>query len=81
MASNNKPKKGRWRQEGNRWVATVMTREDILTANRAARRQEMIDSGHRPGAGSGAHGGSKRDQRRRERRRSNDEARRGGYDE
>ncbi len=45
----------------------VITQEQILTMDRAARRQAQIESGVNPSSGCGVHGGGKRERNRRDR--------------
>jgi len=42
----------------------TITREQLMTMDRANRRQAEIDSGINPRSGSGAHGGGKHDRKR-----------------
>lgn len=57
----------------------VITKEQILTMDRAARRQAQIDSGLNVAAGCGVHGGGKRERNRKQRREGRRESRQYDY--
>lgn len=59
----------------------TITVADQLNMSRAGRRQAQIESGIKPGSGSGVHGGGKREQSRRDRQKGRQAIREGRFDD